>query len=126
MIVKGTNHKFYSGDHVIYKHAEETTTTGNIFTLTPNLSGKLKVTATLTGKSSTTSKSATELLVNNVLLLSVKDTHSVVTQTLNADIEVQAGTPIVFSCNALGYQCKIKDICVSCDTLPTDAFVSIS
>lgn len=125
MIVKGTNHKFYSGDHVIYKHTAETTSTGNIFTLTPNLSGKLKVTATLTGKSSTTSQNATELLVNNVLLLSVKSVHSVVTETLNADIEVQAGTPIVFSCSALGYQCKIKDICISCDTLPTDAFVSV-
>jgi hypothetical protein len=125
MIVKGTNHKFYSGDHALYKHNEETTTTGNIFTLTPNLSGKLKVTATLSGKSSSSSKNATELLVNNVLLFAVKST-SLTTEYLNADIEVQAGTPIVFSCNALGYQCEIKDICISCDTLPTDAFVSIS
>lgn len=125
MIVKGTNHKFYSGDHVIYRHTAETTTTGNIFTLTPNLDGKLKVTATLTGKSTSTSKIATELLVNNVLLLSVKNSSSVATETKSADIEVQAGTPIVFSCNALGYQCKIKDICISCDTLPTDAFVSV-
>lgn len=126
MIVKGTNHKFYSGDHVLYKHAAEISTTTDIFTLTPNLNGKLKVTATLEGKSSSSSKNAIELLVNNVLLLSVRNVSSVVTETKSADIEVQAGTPIVFSCNAIGYRTLMKDIIISCDTLPADAFVSIS
>lgn len=125
MIVKGTNHKFYSGDHVLYAHIAEIKSEGNIFTLTPNISGKLKVTATLTGKSSSSSSNSTELLVNNVLLLSISAT-SEVTKTLNADIEVQAGTPIVFSWNANGYRCKIENIIISCDTLPADAFVSIS
>ena len=81
-------YRFYEGSHVIAEHSGGKTAFS--FNITPSCSGKITVMATLTGKSTSSSKPAVELKADGTTILSIKNSSSVATETKTAALAVSA------------------------------------
>lgn len=114
---------FYPGEHLlgIYDGGTENFT----FTITPSCSGKITVTATLTGKSTSSSKPAVELKADGTTILSITNSSSVETATKTAVLAVTAGTAVEIAGVMIGYRTGITDIKFMADVLPSEATVTI-
>ena len=93
--------RFYEGSHVIAEHSGGKTAFS--FTITPSCSGKITVMATLTGKSTSSSKPAVELKADGTTILSITNSSSVATETKTAVLAVSAGVAVTISGVMGGY-----------------------
>lgn len=114
---------FYPGEHLLgtYDGGTENFT----FTITPSCSGKITVTATLTGKSTSSSKPAVELKADGTTILSITNSSSVATETKTAVLAVSAGVAVEIAGVMIGYRTGITDIKFMADVLPSEATVTI-
>lgn len=114
---------FYPGEHLLgtYDGGTENFT----FTITPSCSGKITVMATLTGKSTSSSKPAVELKADGTTILSITNSSSVETATKTAVLAVTAGTAVEIAGVMIGYRTGITDIKFMADVLPSEATVTI-
>lgn len=114
---------FYPGEHLLgtYDGGTENFT----FTITPSCSGKITVMATLTGKSTSSSKPAVELKADGTTILSITNSSSVETATKTAVLAVTAGTAVEIAGVMIGYSTGITDIKFMADVLPSEATVTI-
>lgn len=114
---------FYPGEHLLgtYDGGTENFT----FTITPSCSGKITVMATLTGKSTSSSKPAVELKADGTTILSITNISSVETATKTAVLAVTAGTAVEIAGVMIGYRTGITDIKFMADVLPSEATVTI-
>ena len=99
---------FYPGEHLLGTYAGGTE--NFTFTITPSCSGKITVTATLTGKSTSSSKPAVELKADGTTILSITNSSSVETATKTAVLAVTAGTAVEIAGVMIGYRTGITDI----------------
>ena len=114
---------FYPGEHLLGTYAGGTENFS--FSITPSCSGKITVMATLTGKSTSSSKPAVELKADGTTILSITNSSSVATETKTAVLAVSAGTAITISGVMVGYSTRITDIKFMADVLPSEATVTI-
>jgi hypothetical protein len=114
---------FYPGEHLLGTYAGGTE--NFTFTITPSCSGKITVMATLTGKSTSSSKPAVELKADGTTILSITNSSSVETATKTAVLAVTAGTAVEIAGVMIGYRTGITDIKFMADVLPSEATVTI-
>ena len=114
---------FYPGEHLLGTYAGGTENFS--FSITPSCSGKITVMATLTGKSTSSSKPAVELKADGTTILSITNSSSVETATKTAVLAVTAGTAVEIAGVMIGYRTGITDIKFMADVLPSEATVTI-
>lgn len=114
---------FYPGEHLLGTYAGGTE--NFTFTITPSCSGVITVMATLTGKSTSSSKPAVELKADGTTILSITNSSSVETATKTAVLAVTAGTAVEIAGVMIGYRTGITDIKFMADVLPSEATVTI-
>lgn len=114
---------FYPGEHLLGTYAGGTE--NFTFTITPSCSGIITVMATLTGKSTSSSKPAVELKADGTTILSITNSSSVATETKTAVLAVTAGTAVEIAGVMIGYRTGITDIKFMADVLPSEATVTI-
>lgn len=114
---------FYPGEHLLGTYAGGTVNFS--FSITPSCSGKITVMATLTGKSTSSSKPAVELKADGTTILSITNSSSVETATKTAVLAVTAGTAVEIAGVMIGYRTGITDIKFMADVLPSEATVTI-
>lgn len=116
-------YRFYEGSHVIAEHSGGKTAFS--FTITPSCSGKITVMATLTGKSTSSSKPAVELKADGTTILSIKNSSSVATETKTAALAVSAGVAVTISGVMGGYSTNIANIKFMADVISDKADISV-
>lgn len=114
---------FYPGEHLLGTYAGGTENFS--FSITPSCSGKITVMATLTGKSTSSSKPAVELKADGTTILSITNSSSVATETKTAVLAVSAGVAVEIAGVMIGYRTGITDIKFMADVLPSEATVTI-
>ena len=114
---------FYPGEHLLGTYVGGTENFS--FSITPSCSGKITVMATLTGKSTSSSKPAVELKADGTTILSITNSSSVETATKTAVLAVTAGTAVEIAGVMIGYRTGITDIKFMADVLPSEATVTI-
>lgn len=117
-------YRFYEGSHIIAEH--DGGTENFSFNITPTCSGKITVMATLTGKSTSSSKPAVELKADGTTILSITNSSSVATETKTAVLAVSAGTAITISGVMVGYRTGITDIKFMADVISDKADITIN
>nr|DAR46022.1 MAG TPA: hypothetical protein [Caudoviricetes sp.] len=117
-------YRFYEGSHIIAEH--DGGTENFSFNITPTCSGKITVMATLTGKSTSSSKPAVELKADGTTILSITNSSSVATETKTAALAVSAGTAITISGVMVGYRTGITDIKFMADVISDKADITIN
>ena len=117
-------YRFYEGSHVIAEH--DGGTENFSFNITPTCSGKITVMATLTGKSTSSSKPAVELKADGKTILSITNSSSVATETKSTSLVVSAGTAIAISGVMVGYRTGITDIKFMADVISDKADITIN
>lgn len=117
------NYRFYEGSHVIAKYAGGKT--AFTFTIIPTCDGVITVEATLTGKSTSSSKPAVELKADGTTILSHISSSSISTETKTTTLAVTAGTSVEISSVMSGYSTGITDIKFMADVITTAADIEI-
>lgn len=117
-------YRFYEGSHIIAEH--DGGTENFSFNITPTCSGKITVMATLTGKSTSSSKPAVELKADGTTILSITNSSSVATVTKTTALAVSAGTAITISGVMVGYRTGITDIKFMADVISDKADITIN
>ncbi len=117
-------YRFYEGSHIIAEH--DGGTENFSFNITPTCSGKITVMATLTGKSTSSSKPAVELKADGTTILSITNSSSVATETKSTSLAVSAGTAITISGVMVGYRTGITDIKFMADVISDKADITIN
>ena len=117
-------YRFYEGSHIIAEH--DGGTENFSFNITPTCSGKITVMATLTGKSTSSSKPAVELKADGTTILSITNSSSVATETKSTSLAVSAGTAITICGVMVGYRTGITDIKFMADVISDKADITIN
>ena len=81
--------------------------------------------ATLTGKSTSSSKPAVELKADGTTILSIKNSSSVATETKTAALAVSAGVAVTISGVMGGYSTNIANIKFMADVISDKADISV-
>ena len=117
------DYRFYEGGHVLAEYAGGKSDFS--FNITPTCSGIITIVATLTGKSSSSTKPAVELKADGVTILSLTNSSSVATETKTTTLAVTAGTAVEIAGVMNGYSTGIANIKFMADVITTAANIEI-